>query len=88
MQAGLTTRCLTFKNIFVGTPTSLLDAMAFDGTRRQTDTSIQMPLAAYQHLMAEAPVGMSKSEVSREFVEASSKFAETRRPADASLALR
>ena len=26
-----------------------------DGVRRPTDTSIQMPLAAYQHLMAEAP---------------------------------
>ena len=25
------------------------------GTRRPTDTSIQMPLAAYQHLTAEAP---------------------------------
>ena len=58
MQAGLTTRCLTFREIFVCTPTSLLHAMAFVGTRRPTDTSIQMPLAAYQHLMAEAlPLG-------------------------------
>ena len=40
----------------VCTLTPLLDAMAFAGTRRPTDTSIQMPLAAYQHLMAEAPL--------------------------------
>ena len=54
MPAGLATRCLTFRDIFVGTPTSSLYAMAFVGTRRPTDTSIQMPLAAYQHLTAEA----------------------------------
>ena len=55
LQAGLTTRCLTFRDIFVCTPMSSLGAMAFAGPRRPTDTSIQMPLAAYQHLMAEAP---------------------------------
>ena len=50
MQAGLTTRRLTLKEIFVSTLTSLLlesDAMAFAGTRSPaTDTVIQMPLAA------------------------------------------
>ena len=40
MRAGLTTRCLTFRDTFVCTPTSLL--MAFADTGRPTDTSIQI----------------------------------------------
>ena len=46
MQAGLTTRCLTFRDLSVCMSISLLDAMAFAGTRRPADTSIQIPLAA------------------------------------------
>ncbi len=52
MQAGLTTRRLTLREIFVCTPTSLplllgYNATPFAGTRRPApDTSIQMPLAA------------------------------------------
>ena len=52
MQAGLTKRRLTLREVFVCTRTSVsilieYDAMAFSGTRTQpTDTSIQMPLAA------------------------------------------
>ena len=52
MQAGLTTRRLTLREIFVCMPTSLSilieqDAMLFADTRRPaTDTSIQMRLAA------------------------------------------
>ena len=39
------------------TPTSLIRRdVVRRHTRRPTNTSIQMPLAAYQHLMAEAPV--------------------------------
>ena len=37
--------------------------MAFVGTHRPTDTNIQMPLAAYQHLMAEAPLFFSREKV-------------------------
>ena len=39
MPAELTTRCLTFRDIFVCAPTSLF--MAFADTGRPTDTSIQ-----------------------------------------------
>ena len=52
MQAGLTTRRLTLREIFVCTPTSLsillgYSTTPFAGTRRPApDTSIQMPLAA------------------------------------------
>ena len=52
MQAGLTTRRLTLREIFVCARTSVstlieYDVIAFGGTRTQaTDTSIQMPLAA------------------------------------------
>ena len=52
MQAGLTTRRLTLREIFVCTPTSLsillgYNTTPFAGTRRPApDTSIQMPLAA------------------------------------------
>ena len=51
MQAGLTTRRLTLREIFVCTPTSLSiliepDAMAFAGTRRPATTVVEMPLAA------------------------------------------
>ena len=53
MPAGLTTWCLTFRDIFVARRHPYWNAMASHG--RLTDTSIQMPLAAYQHLMVEAP---------------------------------
>jgi hypothetical protein len=50
MQAGLTTRRLTFKEIFAATLMPLLswsDALVFADSRRPaTDTVIQMPLAA------------------------------------------
>ena len=51
MQAGLTTRRLTLREIFVCTPTSLSiliepDAMAFAGTRRSATAVVEMPLAA------------------------------------------
>ena len=51
MQAGLTTRRLTLREIFVCTPTSLSiliepDAMAFAGTRRPATAVVEMPLAA------------------------------------------
>ncbi len=52
MQAGLTTRRLTLREVFVCTRTSAsilieYDVITFGGARRQaTDTSIQMPVAA------------------------------------------
>ena len=51
MQAGLTTRRLTLREIFVCTPTSLSiliepDAMAFAGTRRPATAVVEMRLAA------------------------------------------
>ena len=51
MQAGLITRRLTLREIFVCTPTSLSilmepDAMAFAGTRRPATAVVEMPLAA------------------------------------------
>ena len=44
MPVGLTTRSLTFRDVSVCTPTSLLMAMAFADTPGPTDTSIQIPL--------------------------------------------
>ena len=51
MQAGLTTRRLTLREIFVCTPTSLSvliepDAMAFAGLRVPATAVVEMPLAA------------------------------------------
>ena len=55
MRAGLTTRCLTFRDTFVCTPTSLL--MAFADTGRPADISIQARRSnAPQHVAEKKPV--------------------------------
>ena len=53
MRAGLTTRCLTFRDTFVCTPTSSLLLLAFADTGRPADIGIQIRRS--NTVMAEAP---------------------------------